>query len=65
MAEYDPLTRIFRMELPNREGTPNSAWYFALSGLLKSTGTKNELLNDASFPEARSRIIQRKFAPGN
>lgn len=65
MAEYDPLTRIFRMELPNREGIPGSAWYFALSGLLKSTGTKNELLNDASFPEARSRIIQRKFAPGN
>jgi len=65
MAEYDPLTRIFRMELPNREGTPNSAWYFALSGLLKATGTKNELLHDASFPVARSRIIQRKFAPGS
>ena len=65
IAEYDPLTRIFRMELPNRDGTPNSAWYFALSGLLKATGTKNELLHDASFPEARSRIIQRKFAPGN
>ncbi len=64
-AEYDPLTKIFRMELPNSDGTPNSAWYFALSGLLKMTGRKNELLHDASFPEARSRIIQRKFAPGN
>lgn len=63
VAEYDPLTRILRMELPDRDGPPVSAWYFALSGLLKATGTKNELMHDASFPEARSRIIQRKFAP--
>jgi hypothetical protein len=63
MAEYDPLTRIFRMELPNyKEGTPVSAWYFALSGLLKMAGVKNELLHDASFPEARSRIINRTFS---
>ena len=51
------------MELPNyQEGTPVSAWYFALSGLLKAAGIKNELLHDAPFPEARNRIIQRKFA---
>jgi sugar-specific transcriptional regulator TrmB len=62
-AEYDSLTRIFRLELPGyQEGTPSSAWYFALSGLLKASGMRNELLNDAPFPEARNRIIQRKFA---
>lgn len=62
-AEYDPLTRIFRLELPGRqEGAPRSAWYFALSGLLKDWGVRNELLQDAPFPEARNRIIQRKFA---
>ncbi|MGA2198904.1 MAG: helix-turn-helix domain-containing protein [Nitrososphaerales archaeon] len=65
-AEYDTLTRIFRLELPGyQEGTPSSAWYFALSGLLKSSGITNELLNDAPFPEARNRIIQRKFAVTN
>ena len=38
-AEYDSLTRIFRLELPSyQEGTPASAWYFALSGLLKDSG---------------------------
>ena len=38
-AEYDSLTRIFRLELPSyQEGTPSSAWYFALSGLLKDSG---------------------------
>jgi sugar-specific transcriptional regulator TrmB len=66
MAEYDPLTRIFRMELPSSRiengAAPSSVWYFALSGLLKATGTKSELLHDALFPEARNRIIQRKFA---
>ena len=62
-AEYDPLTRIFRLELPSyQEGTPSSAWYFALVGLLKNSGIKNELLHDMPFPEARNRIIQRKFA---
>ncbi len=62
-AEYDPLTRIFRLELPGyQEGTPTSAWYFALAGLLKNAGIKNELLHDMPFPEARNRIIQRKFA---
>jgi sugar-specific transcriptional regulator TrmB len=62
-AEYDPLTRIFRLELPSyQEGTPMSAWYFALAGLLKNSGIKNELLHDMPFPEARNRIIQRKFA---
>ena len=62
-AEYDPLTRIFRLELPSyQEGTPISAWYFALAGLLKNSGIKNELLHDMPFPEARNRIIQRKFA---
>ncbi len=62
-AEYDPLTRIFRLELPNyQEGTPSSAWYFALTGLLKNSDVKNELLHDMPFPEARNRIIQRKFA---
>jgi sugar-specific transcriptional regulator TrmB len=61
-AEYDPLTRIFRLELPSyQEGTPTSAWYFALAGLLKNSGIKNELLHDMPFPEARNRIIQRKF----
>ncbi len=61
-AEYDPLTRIFRLELPTyQEGTPTSAWYFALAGLLKNSGIKNELLHDMPFPEARNRIIQRKF----
>ncbi len=65
-AEYDPLTRIFRLELPAyEEGTPRSAWYFALSGLLKDWGVRNELLQDAPFPEARNRIIQRKFAATN
>ena len=59
----DPLTRIFRLELPSyQEGTPMSAWYFALAGLLKNSGIKNELLHDMPFPEARNRIIQRKFA---
>jgi sugar-specific transcriptional regulator TrmB len=62
-AEYDPLTRIFRLELPSyQEGTPASSWYFALAGLLKNSGIKNELLHDTPFPEARNRIIQRKFA---
>jgi len=62
-AEYDPLTRIFRLELPSyQEGTPTSAWYFALAGLLKNSGIENELLHDMPFPEARNRIIQRKFA---
>jgi sugar-specific transcriptional regulator TrmB len=62
-AEYDSLTRIFRLELPgHQQGTPSSAWYFALAGLLKETGMRNELLNDTPFPEARNRIIQRKFA---
>ncbi|MGA2665142.1 MAG: helix-turn-helix domain-containing protein [Nitrososphaerales archaeon] len=62
-AEYDTLTRIFRLELPSyEEGTPASIWYFALAGLLKASGVRNELLNDAPFPEARNRIIQRKFA---
>jgi sugar-specific transcriptional regulator TrmB len=63
MAEYDSLTRIFRLELPSYQtGTPSSAWYFALYGLLKASGMRNELLHDAPFPEARNRIIQRKFA---
>jgi sugar-specific transcriptional regulator TrmB len=62
-AEYDPLTRIFRLELPSYQvGTPASAWYFALAGLLKNSGIKDELLHDMPFPEARNRIIQRKFA---
>jgi sugar-specific transcriptional regulator TrmB len=65
-AEYDSLTRIFRLELPGyQEGTPSSAWYFALAGLLKDSGMRNELLNDSPFPEARNRIIQRKFAATN
>jgi hypothetical protein len=65
-AEYDSLTRIFRLELPSyQEGTPASAWYYALSGLLKDSGIRNELLHDAPFPEARNRIIQRRFAATN
>ncbi len=62
-TEYDPLTKIARIELPDsQESTPRSTWYFALSGMLKRTGTANELLQTASFPETRSRIIQRRFA---
>jgi hypothetical protein len=30
--------------------------------MLKRTGTANELLQVAAFPETRSRIIQRRFA---
>ncbi|MDA4118164.1 MAG: hypothetical protein OK455_07455 [Thaumarchaeota archaeon] len=62
-TEYDPLTKIARIELPDSHGsTPRSTWYFALSGMLKRTGTANELLQIASFPETRSLIIQRRFA---
>lgn len=62
-TEYDPLTKIARIELPDNQGSvPGSTWYFALAGLLKRTGTANELLQVAAFPETRSRIIQRRFA---
>ncbi len=62
-TEYDPLTKIARIEMPDSQGaTPASAWYFALAGILKRTGTANELLQAAAFPETRSRIIQRRFA---
>ena len=53
-AEYDSLTRIFRLELPGyQEGTPTSAWYFALAGLLKNSGIRNELLHDAPVPRGQ------------
>jgi len=62
-TEYDPLTKIARIEMPDSQGSvPSSAWYFALAGMLKKTGTANELLQVAAFPETRSRIIQRRFA---
>jgi len=62
-TEYDPLTKIARIELPDNQGSvPSSTWYFALAGLLKRTGTANELLQIAAFPETRSRIIQRRFS---
>jgi sugar-specific transcriptional regulator TrmB len=62
-VDYDPLTKILRMELPGSEGgIPGSAWYFALAGLLKKTEIRSELLHDTMFPEARSRIIQRKLS---
>lgn len=63
-TEYDPLTKIARIELPDSQtaSIPTSAWYFALAGLLKKSGTANELLQVASFPETRSRIIQRRFS---
>jgi hypothetical protein len=62
-TEYDPLTKIARIELPDNQGAvPGSTWYFALAGLLKRTGTANELLQVAAFPETRSRIIQRRFS---
>ena len=62
-TEYDPLTKIARMELPESQGTvPSSVWYFALSGLLKKAGTANELLQVATFPQTRSRIVQRRFS---
>jgi len=62
-TEYDPLTKIARIEMPDSQGAvPASAWYFALSGMLKRSGTANELLQVAAFPETRSRIIQRRFA---
>ncbi len=49
--------------MPDSQGAvPSSAWYFALAGMLKKTGTANELLQVAAFPETRSRIIQRRFA---
>jgi sugar-specific transcriptional regulator TrmB len=62
-TEYDPLTKIARIEMPDSQGSvPASAWYFALAGLLKRSGTANELLQVAAFPETRSKIIQRRFA---
>lgn len=62
-TEYDPLTKIARIEMPDSQGAvPASAWYFALAGMLKMTGTPNELLQATAFPETRSRIIQRRFA---
>ena len=62
-TEYDPLTRIARIEMPDSQGPiPASTWYFALSGLLKKTGTGNELLQVSALPATRSRIIQRRFA---
>jgi sugar-specific transcriptional regulator TrmB len=62
-TEYDPLTKIARIELPDNQGAvPASIWYFALAGMLKRTGTANELLQVTAFPETRSRIIQRRFA---
>lgn len=62
-TEYDPLTKIARMELPESQGSvPGSVWYFALSGLLKRSGTANELLQVAAFPQTRSKIIQRRFS---
>lgn len=62
-TEYDPLTKIARIEVPDSQGVvPSSAWYFALAGMLKRSGTANELLQVAAFPETRSRIIQRRFA---
>ncbi len=62
-TEYDPLTKIARIELPDNQGSiPGSTWYFALAGMLKRTGTANELLQVAAFPETRSRIIQRRFS---
>jgi sugar-specific transcriptional regulator TrmB len=62
-TEYDPLTKIARIEMPDSQGAvPASAWYFALTGMLKRSGTANELLQVAAFPETRSRIVQRRFA---
>lgn len=62
-TDYDPLTKIARIEMPESQGAvPGSAWYFALAGILKRTGTANELLQVAAFPETRSRIVQRRFA---
>jgi sugar-specific transcriptional regulator TrmB len=62
-TDYDPLTKIARIEMPDSQGSvPGSAWYFALAGMLKRTGTANELLQVSALPEARSRIIQRRFS---
>jgi len=62
-TEYDPLTKIARIEMPDGQGAvPGSTWYFALAGMLKRTGTANELLQVTALPESRSRIIQRRFA---
>jgi len=62
-TEYDPLTKIARIEVPEGQAPiPASTWYFALAGMLKRNGTANELLQVASFPETRSRIIQRRFS---
>ena len=62
-TEYDPLTKIARIEVPDSQGAvPASAWYFALAGLLKRSGVANEVLQVAAFPETRSRIVQRRFS---
>ncbi len=62
-TEYDPLTKIARIEMPDSHGAvPGSTWYFALTGMLKRSGTGNELLQVVASPETRSRIIQRRFA---
>jgi len=62
-TEYDPLTKIARIEMPDNQGAvPSSTWYFALAGMLKRTGTVNELLQVAASPQTRSKIVQRRFA---
>jgi sugar-specific transcriptional regulator TrmB len=60
--EYDQLTKIVRIELPDTQGrVPSSVWFFALAGLLKKTGTRSEILQNTVYPEARSRVIQAKI----
>ncbi len=62
-TEYDPLTKIARIEMPDsQEATPASVWYFALLGLLRKSGTANELMQVSSYPQSKIRIIQRRFA---
>lgn len=65
-AEFDALTKILRIEFPDtNDRIPSSVWFFALTGLLAKTGVPNEVLQNSTFPGARSRVIQTKiFSPG-
>lgn len=65
-AEFDALTRILRIEFPDtQDRIPSSIWFFALTGLLAKTGAPNEVLQNTTFPGAKSRVIQTKiFSPG-
>jgi sugar-specific transcriptional regulator TrmB len=61
-AEFDQLTKILRIEIPDTQGRiPSSVWFFALAGLLARTGAPNEVLQNTTFAEAKSRVIQTKI----